>query len=134
MTLVIDASAAMKWLVDGEGSDRARALIGTDRLVAPELIMTEAANALWRYSSAGMLSVAAGEAALGALSRILDQTYSMSALSTDAYGLACSLGHPVYDCCYLALAGQVKGTVVTADRRLIAKVAGTPWQDKVRPL
>lgn len=134
MTLVIDASVAMKWMIEGEGSDRARSLIGSGRLVAPELILAEAANALWKYTSSGLLDAAAGTAALTALSRILDQIHALAPLTPEAHKLACALNHPAYDCYYLALAAEVEGEVITADRRLAAKVAGTPWQDRVRLL
>jgi predicted nucleic acid-binding protein len=134
MTLVIDASVAMKWLIDCDETLRAQALIDSDRLVAPDLIMAETANALWRYTIAGLLDETAGKAALAALGRIIDQTYPLAPLAGEAHALACRLGHPAYDCFYLALAAQVEGHVVTADRRLAAKVAGTPWKDRVRLL
>lgn len=134
MTLVVDASVAMKWLVETDGSVAARDLIGADILVAPELIAAEVANALWRYVANGQMAAIAGEMALGALTRTLDQLYPTEPLAASAYGLACRLGHTAYDCFYLVLAERVSATLITADRRLVAKVAGTAWQDRVRLL
>lgn len=37
-----------------------------------------------------------------------------------AFALALRLGHPLYDCAYLALASRLGMLVVTTDRRLIA--------------
>ncbi len=134
MSLVIDASVAMKWLVESEGSDRAQALVGSDALVAPDLILAEVANALWRYSAGGLLARTAGEAAIMVLQRTLDRTYPLAPMTADAYCVAGELGHPAYDCFYLVLARTLDSLVWTADRRLAAKVAGTPWQNRVRLL
>lgn len=134
MTLVVDASLAMRWLIQSEDSARARALIGAESLVAPDLIMAEVANALWRHTAAGHIKMEAGKTALAALSRTLDQIHPNGPLATAAYDLACALGHAAYDCFYLVLAEQVNGTVVTADRKLAAKVEGTDWANRVRLL
>lgn len=40
-----------------------------------------------------------------------------------AIALACDLGHPVYDCLYLALADSLDTAVVTADQKFANKVA-----------
>jgi predicted nucleic acid-binding protein len=44
------------------------------------------------------------------------------------------LRHPVYDCFYLALAEREDATLVTADRRLIGRLAGSRWEAMCRPL
>ena len=48
--------------------------------------------------------------------------------------LSRTLDHPVYDCCYLALAIQEDAALVTADRRLLGVVANTPHAERVLPL
>lgn len=134
MSLVIDASVAMKWLVESEHSAAARDLIGRAPLVAPDLITAEVGNALWRYVSAGHMTAPAAKGAMSALTRTLDQTYSLTGLAERALAAACDLGHPAYDCFYLVLAEQLESIVVTADRRLIAKLSGTRWQSRVEAL
>ena len=48
MTLVIDASVALKWFVEEQGSDKARGLLSREeRLIAPELLLAEVFNAAW---------------------------------------------------------------------------------------
>ena len=47
---------------------------------------------------------------------------SLFGLSEPALALAIELGHPAYDCAYLALALQRRSRLVTADRRLLARV------------
>ena len=50
---VVDASVAIKWLVDEPLSERAAKLLKDDLpLAAPELIYAEAANALWAIALA----------------------------------------------------------------------------------
>ena len=49
MSLVVDASVAVKWLIAEEGSDFANRLVELgDDLHAPRLMASEVANALWR--------------------------------------------------------------------------------------
>ena len=49
MTLVVDASVALKWFVDEDGSDRAVALLdGDEPLIAPDLVVAEVCNAAWK--------------------------------------------------------------------------------------
>ncbi|OAN55240.1 hypothetical protein A6A04_11300 [Paramagnetospirillum marisnigri] len=134
MTLVIDASVAMKWLVDGEGADRAQRLIGIDTLAAPDLIFAEVANALWRYTAQGLLPAAAGATAISALRKTLDQSYPLGDLAPRAYAIAAELNHPAYDCCYLALAEMLDAPLITADRRLAARGETSPFQNRVRLL
>jgi predicted nucleic acid-binding protein len=46
--LVIDASVAVKWVVEEEGTAEALALLRASKLVAPELLVAECANILWK--------------------------------------------------------------------------------------
>jgi predicted nucleic acid-binding protein len=47
--LVVDASVALKWVLDEPGDREARAIIETgEALIAPELIVAEVANVAWR--------------------------------------------------------------------------------------
>jgi predicted nucleic acid-binding protein len=43
-----------------------------------------------------------------------------------ALAIAHDLAHPIYDCCYLALAIEEDAIVVTADRRFRSAVAAHP--------
>ena len=54
MCLVVDASVAIKWLVEEEGSETAtRLLEGNHELHAPRLMVSEVTNALWRKGPTG---------------------------------------------------------------------------------
>ena len=47
-TLVIDASIAVKWVVEEHGTPEALALRQKAKLIAPELLVAECANILWK--------------------------------------------------------------------------------------
>lgn len=125
MTLVVDASVALKWVLAEPGQDAADALLNED-LIAPSLWLLEAANALWRRSLRGELS--AGEAE-ERLSELFNAPVTSIPIEDDlamAAALAQRLGHPVYDCLYLALAVREQTHVVTADRRFWAIARTAP--------
>ena len=61
MRMVVDASVALKWLVEEEGSEAANRLLqGDHELYAPRLMASEIANALWRKARLG--EIGRGEA------------------------------------------------------------------------
>ena len=47
MTIVVDASIALKWVLEETGSDAAEELLEKD-FAAPSLWLLDAGNALWR--------------------------------------------------------------------------------------
>lgn len=124
--VVVDASVAVKWVVEEAGSDRSARLLKGRILYAPDLLFVEAANALWAMHRRRALP---GEAPAEALSRLLRAplTVMESALLVErALALATALAHPVYDCVYLSLAAEVAAPLVTADKRLLAAAALDP--------
>ena len=125
-TLVVDASVAVKWLIPEPDSDRARALRGRFRLIAPQLIYAECANIIWKKSRRGDIS--AEEA--GRIAALIDdldiEVASMRRLVTIATAFSTTLDHSAYDCIYLALAAAEGCPFVTADERLIQKLAREP--------
>ena len=117
---VVDASTALKWVLDEEGSADAAQLLDGRRLLAPALLRTEAANALWSASRRGRLTAEEAADALDLILRAPLRVVSEDAsLYPRALQLAHLLDHPVYDCVYLALALQRSMPVVTADRRFV---------------
>lgn len=132
MTIVVDASVALKWFLPEPDSAMAEDLLGGNAtLVAPTLIVSEVCNATWKRLRRGETTVQHAEWVpdrIGTVGMLLipDETLAAAAMQ-----IARRLDHPVYDCFYLALAEQRDATMVTADRRLIARVSGTEWQGSV---
>ena len=135
MTVVVDASVAVRWLLDVPGSDRADRLIRKeDRIVAPDLVMVEIANALWKaVRFAGLAPPAAAEA-IAQAGTGFHELIAARALADRALAIALNLRHPAYDCFYLALAQTRECPLVTADDRLLRRCAGTSFAKLVRSL
>ena len=132
MRFVVDASVAVKLLVDEPDSDAARELAASGQeLHAPRLMASEVANALWRKARVGEMERADAGAAMALLRDMPLRWNDDEAVTADAVRLALALDHPVYDCVYLALAHRIGATVVTADRRFVTAVAPTEHGETV---
>jgi len=125
MTIVVDASVALKWVLPEDYSGLADKLL-SERLIAPPLWLMEGANALWRNVRTGKIN--ADDA--GRLFRELSSAPVAMVHADDdvskALDLANRLSHPVYDCIYIVLAQREDTYVVTADRRFADLAAKFP--------
>jgi predicted nucleic acid-binding protein len=121
-TLVIDASIAVKWVVEEEGTPQALRLRKQAKLIAPELLVAECANILWKKVRREDLS--REEALLAArLLQIAEiELLPTRSLLEAATRIALDLDHPAYDCLYLALAVERECRFVTADERFLRMV------------
>jgi predicted nucleic acid-binding protein len=125
--IVIDASLGLKWVLTEEQSDHATAVGSGRELLTSALFWAEAGNAIATRVRRGELDRVRGNDALRDLqvaplrTRPLDSGAVLAALS-----IAHDLAHPIYDCCYLALALEEDAVVVTADRRFRSAVAAHP--------
>ena len=117
MSLIVDASIAVKWVADEPDSDRARAIFLADECCAPDLILAELGNALWKKQRAKLVSFEQAVAALQALPDRM-RLFENAALAPRALAIATELDHPIYDCFYLALAEREQLPLVTADGKL----------------
>jgi len=118
---VVDASVALKWVIDEEGSEAASLLAG-ESLTSPSLLLAECANALW--AKARRREITADEI-LERLSLLLSAPVllvPLAELVEDATRLAATLDHPVHDCLYLALAVREGTRLITADRQFARAV------------
>jgi predicted nucleic acid-binding protein len=119
-TWVVDASVAIKWVVAEPGTKEAL-LLRRHRLVAPDLLVPECANILWKKVRRGELSKAEAILAARLLQRAEVELEPMRGLLEPATKLAIALDHPAYDCLYLALAEALSCALVTADEQLYRK-------------
>lgn len=126
MRLVVDASVAVKWLVDEEGSDRAiRLLKGGHECYVPRLLASEVGNALWRKARTGEIERGQAGAFAAAIPALAVRWMADEMVCADAVRLSLALNRALYDCVYLALAHRVGATLVTADARFVNALAGT---------
>jgi predicted nucleic acid-binding protein len=133
--LVLDASVAIKWVLHEAGDVEARAIIERgEPLIAPDLITAEVTNVAWQRFLKGDIGLR--QAVLIALEvpRVFAELFALAPLAARALEIAAELRHPAYDCFYLALAESEDALLVTADRRLIGRLAGSRWEARCRPL
>jgi predicted nucleic acid-binding protein len=120
-TLVVDASVAIKWVIEEPGTAEALAL-RRYQLAAPDLLVPECANILWKKVRRKELSEAEALLAARLLERAEIDLAPMRPLLELATRLSIALDHPAYDCLYLALAQSIGSAFITADERLCTKV------------
>ena len=125
--LVIDASIAVKWVVEEDATPEALALRQKAKLIAPELLVAECANILWKKVQRGELlkeeALLAARLLQGAEIELLPTRFLFEA----ATRMSIEINHPAYDCLYLALAVEAlavekKCQFVTADERFLRKL------------
>lgn len=129
--LVIDASVAIKWVVEEEGTSNALSLRRRYRLFAPDLLVAECANVLWKKVRRNELTTPEALLAARLLQRADVELAPMRSLLEPATSLAIALAHPAYDCTYLALAESLACNLVTADRPLASAALPAGYRSKV---
>ena len=134
---VVDASVAVKWFVDEEGSDKARLVrdnfvTGQLDLAAPDLLRYEVVNAL-RFHPVAEIDGAA-------LAKSLDAIENYQFLvkpSREAWSRAIQLSYSskisLYDAVYLGVSHIMKSPLLTADEKLI-NILPADEKTKVVPL
>jgi predicted nucleic acid-binding protein len=135
MALIVDASVAIKWFIEEPGSAAARRLWqGEPDLLAPDLIVPEVCNAVWRKVRLGQSDPAQAAEIARRLHHGVLELRPTAPLAPRAVALALDLDHPVYDCFYLSLAEAEKAELVTADQRLEGRLRNTSWSASIRSL
>jgi predicted nucleic acid-binding protein len=123
---VVDASVAVKWLVEEPLSDQALGVLGgSDELVAPDLFLAEIGNILWKKVRAGLLTPAMATERFTNLKEMGVTLVPGSGLSDRALALALETGRTMYDALYLALAEAEDCQFITADERLVNALSST---------
>lgn len=120
--IVLDASVLIKCLLPEDGSQEARTLLASQPCAAPELIVSECVNALWKNVRLARLTDSEAREAEMILGALGVELVRMGPLTGRALDLALRLEHAAYDCFYLALAEQRGLDLVTADGAFMRKV------------
>lgn len=126
---IVDASVAIKWVVEETGTPHAVVVRSAyDKLLAPDLLVSECANVLWKKVVRGELTGEEARFAARLLAASDIELVATRAFLEQATMLAIQLNHPAYDCTYLALAIAQNCIFITADVSFVRKIGllGTP--------
>lgn len=125
-TFVIDASVAIKWVVEESGTAEALAIRQNAQLIGPELLVPECANILWKKVQRRELLKEEAILAARLIQAADVELVSHRSLLSAATEMSIELDHPAYDCFYLALAADRNCRLVTADERFYQKLRRRP--------
>jgi len=117
-SLVVGSSVVVKWYIPENGSDRATALLRAGfRLLAPDLLIPEVGNVLWKRRR-DVPAVESEAIATALASACPVSLHPSSAILQGALDLALAHERSVYDSLFVALAVSQDCRLVTADERL----------------
>lgn len=129
MNYVVDASVALKWVIDEVDSDKARQLRdefrnGTCSAFAPDFFAVECGHAIFRAERKRLITP--GQSSLLLADLLLDCPLLRESLPLVARAAAIVSVVPVgfYDAVYLALAEQEGCELITADAKLAKHCGG----------
>ena len=125
---VVDASVAIKLFINEPLSDQAEALFSILEaspagLYVPDLFFIECTNILWKHIKRFGYPEDKAHEDLAALKDLALHRFATTDLMEDALGIAVAHGITAYDGCYVALGRQLKIPVVSADEKLVRKMA-----------
>lgn len=128
MLAIVDSSVVVKWFFAEDLSPQAIAVrqnwLGSRLdLLAPDLILTEVSNIIWKKQRLGSISSLEAKDTLTDLLALALPTVSSQSLLWAAYNLAQKYDRTVYDSLYLALSMQMQAELITADLRLYNAVS-----------
>jgi predicted nucleic acid-binding protein len=126
MTAIVDASVVIKWVMEEDGSEAARALVLDEPLAAPELLFIECANVLRTKVRSGDLSPDLARRAMASIDATPIRSILIKPYSPAAHAIAVELAISAYDALYLAVALAERAEMVTADARLARAASAHP--------
>ena len=130
---VMDTSALVKYVLPEEDSPVVEKLIafhhaGMAHLVAPEYVLVESANVIWKHIQGRNLQPEDAVPSLRALRDLGIRLVPDADLLEDALMLATDHGITVYDALFCALAARENVQLITSDNALVRRLAGTDIQ------
>ncbi len=132
LSCVVDASVAVKLFLVEPLSSQATDLFAilaaepSSIFHVPDLFYAETANIFWKQCQRGNRSLAQAELDYEALRTLRLQVTPVFELGPEALKIAVAHGLSAYDACYVALAQRNGLSLITADDKLVNKLAGSP--------
>src|SRR5262245_18656989 len=127
MRYVLDASAALCWILPHPNSGKALQLRAdfsnvVHELIAPSVFSSEVAGALTKAERQKLISVVDARPLLGRVMRTPPVLHPYETLLDRAVYISSQTRSGLYDCLYVALAEREGCELVTDDQRLIANL------------
>jgi predicted nucleic acid-binding protein len=117
--VVLDASAALHLVMDGESSDAiAERLNEAQLVIAPDLFAGEVANGLWKYVEHGDITADEATDRLAVALALAGPLVPGTVVAHEALVAAATYHHPIYNMMYAVLARRQGASVITRDARL----------------
>jgi predicted nucleic acid-binding protein len=130
---VLDASVGIKLVLNEALSSEAHALAAhlaqdpAAQFHVPDLFDIECANVLWKHVQRSGYKLADAQRSLATLQSLAFKRIPVMALAGDALTIAANFGISAYDACYIAASQRLGVPLVTADSRLVARMAGSSY-------
>jgi predicted nucleic acid-binding protein len=94
----------------------------------PDLFFIECANIFWKHARAGGCSPVEAAGAVANLCGLRLQSTPTHDLAADALAVAAAQDISAYDAAYVALGARLGLPMLTADQKLVNKLAGTSYR------
>lgn len=129
---VVDASVAIKWYMPEDHAVEADRLLDPQNILqAPDLLLSEVGNILWKRVLKGECPVNKADSILSELQTKFLQIWRAGLLLNDALNIACDTKRSFYDCLYVALAVKNDCRMVTADLKLYNALKKTSFKNYI---
>jgi len=116
---IVDASVAAKWFIEEEYSEAALSVLDEkNQLHAPDFLLLEMNSIICKWVRRSAVTPEEGSRLRDALRQYPIQHHTFISFLDSAFVIANQTEQSIYDCLYVALAALVKGSMVTADRKL----------------
>ena len=120
MRVVLDANAAVEVALEGKAAGLLSAVLAqSEEVIAPELLVPEIVNAIWKYHHFAEFDLGKCEKILELAVGLVDRLISHRAIYREAFALSrAQKSRAAYDMFYLALALREDAVLLTLDGTL----------------
>ncbi len=130
ISVVVDASVAVKWFLHEDRSDEAIRILEQDyHFIAPSFLKLEFDSVLGKWNRSGRLEISKSKEIRKLFSGIYIHYVAEETISSLAFEYSSFLPITFYDALYLSIAKVYNCTMVTYDKNLISAVAGTDLEN-----
>ncbi len=120
MRVVLDANAAVEVALEGKSAERLSAMLSqSEEVIAPELLVPEIVNAVWKYHQFAEFDIGKCEKLIELAVGLVDRLISHRELYREAFALSrAQKSRAAYDMFYLAVALREDAVLLTLDGTL----------------